>query len=394
MRTLITTFAAAFEHMDVWESSSREEYFLTGYTEPLAIDFRRIDRAIRDPALRPELDDLHVNDAADLLGHYIGNRASLAGLIAQGEVSTDDRNLLEARIPRGLLLGQSIDVIDMLAAVRRPVAERLQLDRGDPFDAAFAKRTEDIFRSNPLCVELFKKMRLEKQVDFALAAEIARLNPSDPFAVNYFQQIDLMLNTFSTWLGGTFTNAEQAAEAPGVEERRLVAVYIPSKTPGQRWFYLEGAPADRLDQPDYQRVWRLTCDEGLDSILADVYDLPGDPLAHKQPWLQKPMFAGVGPGNLRERPGCGIRFHPKDWEWRGATEGQGCESASDGDTRSATEVSLTGQQDGRLPTRLSFWERTLDAAGHAIGGPPAPFAFVRTSQHLPQAAEQLAEEKK
>jgi spermidine synthase len=378
VKTLLKTFSSVFDHMDLWENMSREEYFLTGYVDPLEIDPARIEARLMDAALAEERDLLYLEHAADLLGHYIGDRAALEPFYESAGISTDDHNLLEAQIPKDLLLAKSTVCAKELLAFRQSVNERVTLDPADPNAATFTEQAENIFRSHPLAVDVFIGLRDEERTRNDLLPELYKLNPNDLFSKIYRAQLDEQLFSYSNGFHGLYNNKAQALSNPEqFEDLRLAVMLIKSHTPGQAFLYFELAPAATLDKPKAQWIWRLSFDEDA-KMVADVYDLPGDPSVHVSPWTQQVPLQGINPSNILERSACRIALGLTDQGLYGQTQDdKGCAPTHGIGTHGFTEVLLAPPDPANnLPRRLNLWERDVNDDGSLAGGPPGALEFV------------------
>jgi hypothetical protein len=129
--------------------------------------------------VRDDMRLLGMGDPMDLLSSWVADRAGLAPLLAGEEISTDDHNLLEARIPRGLLLGSPVEIARRLMELRRPVSERLDLDPADPKDAERSAAAERLLRSKAVAFRIFEGLRARGEVRSDLLPELRALNPGD-----------------------------------------------------------------------------------------------------------------------------------------------------------------------------------------------------------------------
>jgi len=385
VKTLLKTFSSVFEHMDLWENMSREEYFLTGYLDPLVIDPARIEVRLRESGLAEQLDLLYVESAADLLGHYIGDREALGPFFESAHISTDDHNLLEAQIPKDLLLAKSTASAKELLSVRESVNDRVRLDPADPMAADFTRRAHDIFLSHPLAVDVFIGLRDEETTRNDILPQLYKLNPNDMFSKIYRAQLDDQLITYSNSFHGLYTNKAQALSKPDeFRELQLAVMLIKAHMQSQRFLYFELAPSAAPDKPEAQWIWRISFDDDA-TMVVDVYDLPVDPALHVAPWRSPVPLKGVNPDNIALRSGCRIALGMTDQGLYGKTQDDsGCAPTQGGGTHSFTEVLLSPANDAiNLPQRLNYWERDVADNGDLAGGPSGALEFVLETKTLP-----------
>ena len=379
VRTLLKTFSSVFEHIDLWENLTREEYFLTGYVEPLEIDPQRVEDRIRDPRIAEEMKMLYIESAADLLGHYIGDRAALEPFIADAEISTDDHNLLEAQIPKDLLLVSSTKLAKLLLDFREPVTERVALSPDAPIAESFQKKALDIFASHPIAVDVFIGLRDESVVRYELLQQLYNLNPNDLHSKNFAAGVEGELEQVARAMHGFYTNEVQAVANEGVERRCMAAMTINSHRLMHRYVYWQEGPAETPHAPEAQWIWHLYYDvhEGAGRIMGEVLDLPGNAAAHASPWRNEHPLAGIGPGNLVTRTGCGLVFITTQQGFYGV-------NVSPADCPQRTEFMLMpSNPQMQLPQRLNYWQRPLDETGQPLPEPAAPTEFRLLTKDLP-----------
>jgi CpeT protein len=173
------------------------------------------------------------------------------------------------------------------------------------------------------------------------------------------------------WMQGQFSSEAQAAEDPdNYFDIRLFMTPIWTERPDGPWLYVEQASAAALERPYRQRVYHLVAEpEGR--VRSEVYLLPGDPLAFAGAWMTPAAFAQVAPESLELRGGCDILLERVGEEWRGSTQGAGCESSLRGASYATSEVTLG-------PGVLRSWDRGFDDAGEQVwGATKGPYEFVR-----------------
>lgn len=157
VRTLVATFRAVFPRMDLWQSRVPSDFLLTGYADPLTVDPSRIRSRLAEAGVGADLASFAIVDEADFLGHWVADQDGVASRVAGVAVSTDDLNLLEARIPRELLRDRWVEVVADWHAVRRPASARVNGGDGGPADRAFRARAEALFGARSLDLALYQR---------------------------------------------------------------------------------------------------------------------------------------------------------------------------------------------------------------------------------------------
>ena len=194
VEALIGTFTSVFEHADLWDTRVPGDFILTGYLEPLEFDLARSDERMRSPAVARGLASHAVDDAADVLGSFVSNRAATRALPGAGVVNTDDRNFLEDRLQRELLLRAEADVRDSIDAARVSPLTRLAPGGTGARSRELEARLARIFASKALLAQAREAKaageRLEAEGRIvealeqdrryrSLLEEIRELNPRD-----------------------------------------------------------------------------------------------------------------------------------------------------------------------------------------------------------------------
>jgi len=190
--TLISTFNAAFDQMDLWDSRVPGDYFLTGYMEPKKFDHADINRRMRHPAIFGELTrrDTTMFHAADFLGSYIVDQDGWRSDAGGHPVSTDDRNILEARIPREMYRDRTLAIAEGLASMSRSVSERVLEADNELEQAQFVRRADRIHESRPLIVRILRRVGESPggTAPASMLRELAELNPNHPIAIQLREQ--------------------------------------------------------------------------------------------------------------------------------------------------------------------------------------------------------------
>lgn len=194
VKALMGTFTSVFDHADLWDTRVSGDFILTGYDAPLQFDLARLDERMQAPAVAQGLESHSVHDAADVLGYFVADRSATRVLSGTGVVNTDDRNFLEDRLQRELLLRGTADVRDAILDARTLPRSRFVAGEGGPRQRELEARLAGIFASKALVEEAREVQaaaaRLEEQGRIvealeqdrryrALLEEIRALNPRD-----------------------------------------------------------------------------------------------------------------------------------------------------------------------------------------------------------------------
>ena len=168
------------------------------------------------------------------------------------------------------------------------------------------------------------------------------------------------LERLATWMTGSFSSQEQAAEDPSFFDIRLEMARIwPHRDDGP-WLYVEQAAASSLDQPYRQRVYHLTQVDD-NTFRSDVYTFD-EPLRFAGAWKETLPLAELSPESLDLRKGCSIILHRVGADaFEGSTQGHGCESMLRGAKYATSEVRITASE-------MYSWDRGFDSTGTQVWG--------------------------
>jgi hypothetical protein len=170
---------------------------------------------------------------------------------------------------------------------------------------------------------------------------------------------------------GSFSSKAQAQADPDFRDIRLHMAPI---WQGQRdacWLYVEQAAAEALDKPYRQRIYKVR--DGINgSIVSEVYELPGDPLAFAGAWSQPARFDTLTPANLTRKDGCDVVMRPiRSGAFSGGTEGTGCVSTLRGASYATSKVHLDA-------SGLVSWDQGWNDRGEQVwGATKAGYIFLR-----------------
>jgi hypothetical protein len=165
----------------------------------------------------------------------------------------------------------------------------------------------------------------------------------------------------ASWMTGSFSSTEQAANDANFFDIRLHMTPIWSTRSDGPWLYVEQAAAAKLNEPYRQRVYRLVAqDDG--TIESRVFTLPGDPLRFAGKWAAPADFETLKPEDLELRSGCSLYLRrTSDGAYVGSTQGQGCESSLRGAAYATSEARIT-------ESGMRTWDRGFDAQGQQVWG--------------------------
>ena len=153
VRTLISTFCAVFDHVDMWEAGSAGHYLLTGYLEPILFDPAALEERMGRPRVSQELRRFSIWDSADLLGYFMVDGEGAARLPGPTQISTDDWDLVGARSARDLVGNRWVEVLKTLSTVRAPVESRLTPARDELQRKRFLRRSRQILAAKAIILK-------------------------------------------------------------------------------------------------------------------------------------------------------------------------------------------------------------------------------------------------
>ncbi len=112
IRVQVATFCRRFPYASLWlvpPSTGPEgratpvgDLLLLGSLQPLPLDYRRVQEALKAPAVRQDLEAVGIPDELALLAAWSADRADLLAFAGDAPGNTDDRPLLELNAPKGL----------------------------------------------------------------------------------------------------------------------------------------------------------------------------------------------------------------------------------------------------------------------------------------------------
>ena len=91
VRMTAKTFMEVFPHSSLWLTPLRQHSILVGTQEELEIDLQALKEKMERANFREEFEDLHVNDAVDLLSWFVMGPEALAEYLGETRINTDTR---------------------------------------------------------------------------------------------------------------------------------------------------------------------------------------------------------------------------------------------------------------------------------------------------------------
>lgn len=148
VNALIGTFTSVFEHADLWETRVLGDYILTGYDSPRDFDLAALDARMRGGDVAQGLARQKIEDAADLVGYFVADGEVARRLPGADAINDDDRNFLETRLQRELLMRREIEVLASITEARVDPRSRVaEASRPNARQRALAARLERIVES-------------------------------------------------------------------------------------------------------------------------------------------------------------------------------------------------------------------------------------------------------
>ncbi len=98
MKTMLGTLAAAFPYVSLWyDGRGPADLMAIASDRPLEIDINRLQERVR--AVAPELEAYQVSKAFDIVAMFLAGDADLRRFTAKAVLNTDDRPILETKLP-------------------------------------------------------------------------------------------------------------------------------------------------------------------------------------------------------------------------------------------------------------------------------------------------------
>lgn len=165
IHALIRTFHTVFPYVLVFTPDpTSNDTFLVGAEHPLMLQRARVQTALQDERLKPELARARVDDPDDFFGLFLMGTDEVTPFVGPGPINTDDNALIEYAAPRDLLTYAVRDArIPFLEAVS---GERLAMTR--KYFSGWSFDPPDLAR---LSLGLIRQGRLDDAQVFAEAAQ-------------------------------------------------------------------------------------------------------------------------------------------------------------------------------------------------------------------------------
>lgn len=104
IHAIIRTFRSVFPEVLVFTPDpASNDTFLVGAMHPLRVDRSKLQAALEDPKLKPELARAKVDDPDDFFGLFIMGSQEVTPSVGPGQINTDDNALIEYAAPKDLL---------------------------------------------------------------------------------------------------------------------------------------------------------------------------------------------------------------------------------------------------------------------------------------------------
>ena len=104
VRSVLSGFASTYRYIAIWHTQLGD-LIMTGSDRPLELDMQRLQQALSDPLIGPDLNRAGIFNARDLLVHFLFSGDSVKDYAAGAEPNTDDRPRIEFNAPRSMYTG-------------------------------------------------------------------------------------------------------------------------------------------------------------------------------------------------------------------------------------------------------------------------------------------------
>lgn len=170
---------------------------------------------------------------------------------------------------------------------------------------------------------------------------------------------DNNLDRLVSYMQGSFNSSAQAQRDSNYYDISLEMRPIWPKRKDAHWLYVEQAVSAVKGKPYRQRVYRVSARPD-DSFISEVYTLP-DEAGFIGAYDTPEKFDALSPDQLVLRNGCAVILRIDGEHFKGATEGDGCESNLRGAKYATSKVEIT-------PDRILSWDQGFDASGKQVWG--------------------------
>jgi CpeT/CpcT family (DUF1001) len=167
------------------------------------------------------------------------------------------------------------------------------------------------------------------------------------------------LDRLVSYMQGSFNSSAQAKRDTNYFDISLEMRPIWPKRKDAHWLYVEQAVTALKGKPYRQRVYRVSA-RSDGSFISEVYTLP-DEASFVGAYATVEKFDALNPDQLVLRNGCGVILRKEGDGFKGATEGDGCESNLRGAKYASSKVEIASD-------RILSWDQGFDAAGKQVWG--------------------------
>ncbi len=181
------------------------------------------------------------------------------------------------------------------------------------------------------------------------------------------------LDELLAFLSGDFSSRAQAERDNAYFEVLLSMHPIWRERSDGPWLYVEQSIAGSEAKPYRQRIYRLRAE--VDSVVSEVYELPGDALRFVGAQRDPAKLASLDPAQLLPRSGCELRLQRQDnGRYVGRTGERSCPSDLRGASYATSEATIGAD-------RFHSWDRGFDATGKQVWGAVAgAYEFVKETR--------------
>jgi spermidine synthase len=123
-RMIVKTFAQVFPFVSLWFTGT--DTLLIGSAQPWAIDVSRLREQLKIPAIREDLEGVHLHDPYILLSHFLFGETAIPSFVQGAQLNTDDHPRLEYTAPQSLYRPTMPENLMALLRYREPLLSRLR----------------------------------------------------------------------------------------------------------------------------------------------------------------------------------------------------------------------------------------------------------------------------
>lgn len=111
-RLALRTFLDVFPYAQVWNADNN--VFMLGSNEPLVIDVAAMERKLRYPQVKEDLDRVNLDSPYLLLGHFLFGEKEAREYVGEGPINTDDLPIIEFSAPRNRNSFRHREILDSM----------------------------------------------------------------------------------------------------------------------------------------------------------------------------------------------------------------------------------------------------------------------------------------